>query len=185
MHKKNIILILFLLIVGFVVYFFFFKIDRSIVFDTAAVKTPEVGGAPKTQTATGSKYSHSDPVFSFEYPEGYAPSFIEEETGDSIIVSRGGDSLAGFQIFVTPFDEPNIELTPNRIQNDIPDIVMKNPETIALPNGIKALSFVSRHESLGDTFEVWFVKDGYAYQFSSTREGVEGLDKALATIEWK
>lgn len=184
MHKKNIILILFLLIIGFVAYFFFFKIDRSIVFDTE-VKAPEVGGTSVSQTNKDSKYTHTDPVFSFEYPEGYAPSFIQEETGDSIVLSRGGDSLAGFQIFVTPFDEPNIELTPNRIQNDIPDIVMKSPETILLPSGINALSFVSRHESLGDTFEVWFVKDGYAYQFSSTRDGVPGLDKALATIEWK
>lgn len=184
MHKKNIILILFLLIAGFVVYFFFFKIERSVVFETT-VNAPKAGDTLTPQTNKDSKYTHTDPVFSFEYPEGYAPSLIREETGDSIVVSRGGDSLAGFQIFVTPFDEPNIELTPNRIQNDIPDIVMKSPETVSLPSGIKALSFVSRHESLGDTFEVWFVKDGYAYQFSSTREGVEGLDKALATIEWK
>lgn len=185
MHKKNIILILFLLIVGFCAYLFFFKVDRSVVFDTTTVKTPAVENASTAQNNKDSKYTHADPVFSFEYPEGYAPSFIQEETGDSIVVSRGGDSLAGFQIFVTPFDEPNIELTPNRIQNDIPDIVMKSPETVSLPGGIKALSFVSRHESLGDTFEVWFVKDGYAYQFSSTHEGVEGLDKALATIKWK
>lgn len=183
MHKKNIIGILFLSVIGFCVYFFFFRIDKGVVYD-ATVKT--VGGDTSTlQTDKNSKYTHNSPAFSFEYPQEYAPSFIREETGDSIVVSHGGDSLAGFQIFVTPFDESISELTPNRIQNDIPDIVMKSPETIVLPSGIKALSFVSRHESLGDTFEVWFVKDGYAYQFSSTREGVEGLDKALATIEWK
>lgn len=95
--------------------------------------------------------------FSFNYPEGYNVSNLSDENGDIILVQKPA-SEKGFQVFISIFDEPAEELNPARVQTDLPNMAINNPEDVLIAKGqIPALIFNSAEQILGDTREVWFV----------------------------
>jgi len=122
-------------------------------------------------------YTDSQYKFSFEYPKNFtATKFQEGEEGDTILVQEK-ESKKSFQIFISPFDEPG-PLTKERVKQDLPDLIINNPEQRVLKNGAVALVFFSEEESLGETREIWFVHNGYLYQISTYKE----LDSLVAKI---
>lgn len=81
---------------------------------------------------------------------------MPEAEGDLIWVQGTADKT--FQVFVSPFDEPSSELTPERIKSDLPNIEVNNPQSIVIGSGnIPAVIFGSNNESLGEIREIWFV----------------------------
>jgi len=87
------------------------------------------------------------------------------------------ESKKSFQIFISPFDEPG-PLTKERVKQDLPDLIINNPEQRVLKNGAVALVFFSEESSIGETREIWFVHNGYLYQISTYKE----LDSLVAKI---
>jgi len=73
-------------------------------------------------------------------------------------------------------------LTEQRIKEDIPDIVIKEPLQIKVGEAI-ALAFLSESESLGQTREVWWVYKGNLYQITTYTEFDETMVAILET--WK
>ena len=130
-------------------------------------------------------YTDSQYKFSFEYPKDFtATKFQEGEDGNTILVQSSAlnqrsnqRSISGFQIFISPFDEPG-PLTKERVKQDLPDLIINNPEQRVLKNGAVALVFFSEESSIGETREIWFVHNGYLYQISTYKE----LDSLVAKI---
>jgi len=149
----------------------------------------EIPGQDQTYTVAPSKdnkensiYTDSQYKFSFEYPKDFTVTkFKEGEEGDTILVQKKG-SKDGFQVFISPFDEPG-PLTEERVLQDLPDLKMESPEQRLLKNGEPALIFFSEETSLGQTREIWFIHNGYLYQVSTYKE----LDSLVAAIisTWK
>lgn len=134
-------------------------------------------------------YNHSDPNFSFEYPEDFNISaFPDGENGETVLVQKP-NSNEGFQVFISPFDEPSDPtqggagpITVERVKQDVPDMVIESPETVKF-GGISALAFLSKSESVGRTREVWFLHEGYLYQIT----GYSGTDVLISKVllTWK
>ena len=137
---------------------------------------------PSEEDEKNNVYTDSQYKFSFQYPKDFtATKFREGEGSDTILIQQKGGK-GGFQIFISPFDEPG-PLTKERISQDLPDMKIESAENRVLKNGIPALLFFSSEASLGETREIWFVKNGYLYQITATKE----IDSLVAEIvgTWK
>lgn len=127
--------------------------------------------ADMSETYTNSKYG-----FSFSHPKELNISEFTEGKIDVILVKdETGD---GFQIYITPFDEQG-PITKERILKDIPDMQISNDKEIFI-DGESALSFKSKDTSL-ETFEIWFVYNGYLYQISSFASFRNKLEEIIKT----
>lgn len=121
-------------------------------------------------------YSNSKYGFSFHYSKEFNTSEFSEGDRDVILVKdETGD---GFQISITPFDEPG-PITKERILKDIPDMRINSDKEISV-GGEKALSFSSKEESL-ETLEIWFVHLGNLYQISAFASFEKQMMKILDT----
>ena len=114
--------------------------------------------------------------FSFEHPEDL--SVASAGAGGGVVFTVGGRDKKGFQIFVLPHDEPTI--TGERIQLDLPDMPMENINTGTL-DGADAIIFNSQDESLGETYEVWFVRGGFLFQITSFASFAKEMNSILET----
>lgn len=132
-------------------------------------------------------YKNSQYGFSFQYPDEFKiAEFTEGDFGDIVLAQGPSENSvqAGFQIFITPFDEPAGPITKERILQDEPSMIVENGQLIQLPSGIQAFAFLSKNQSLGNTLEVWFVRDGYLYQISTYASLVEFMTKILGTFSF-
>jgi len=148
-----------------------------------------ISGQEQTYTVTPSKedeknnvYTDSQYGFSFQYPKSFTATKFSDQEQTATILVQGEGGKTGFQIFIAPFDEPG-PITKERILQDLPDMKITNAENRVLKNGIPALIFFSEETSLGKTREIWFIKNGYLYQITATKE----IDSLVAQIvaTWK
>lgn len=136
-------------------------------------------GEVEGQFAASSDLSrHDEPKygFSFAYPSTYRVGGFSEESGDTLLLQN--ENGVGLQLLITPFDE-NITLTAERIRRDIPDLDMRNVETVQI-GGVLGVSFTSSGNDFGESAEAWFVRDSHLYQFS-TYAGLKPLLDGVVT----
>lgn len=142
--------------------------------NNSATKLPaflsEVGNESGAPLSTGTRYVHVDNSFSFSYPEGFIPKLQSDGEDGEVVVIENGE--LGIQITVVPFDE-DIVLTPERIRQDLPDLVMERTEIVSVA-GVQAVAFQSTNASTAQSNEVWFVYRGNLYLVSAPR-GSEAL----------
>lgn len=125
-------------------------------------------------------FTHSTLNFIFEYPEGYTiGNFPEGEDGEVVLLQKDN---VGFQLFIRPFDE-DIALTPQRIRQDVSDIVMKN-ELIISVGGAQGVVFTSEEQG-NVTSEIWFVNSGRLYQITTYPEFDRIMADILETWRWE
>ena len=118
--------------------------------------------------------------FTFNYPEAFTVSEFSEGFGFVILV-QGYDVKAGIQIYSEPFDEPGTVLTKERLQRDIPTLVVDDPREVLLGGSGRGIAFISRAEGGSSTREVWFVFKERLYQISTPRELDTLLQRILGT----
>jgi hypothetical protein len=128
-------------------------------------------------------YTHTNPSFFFKYPEGMAVSMFEESGGETILLQGEGHNES-VQIFILPFDEPLARMTPERILEDIPELIIVRPQEAILPNDIRALIFESTTAGVGDTREAWVVHRGYLYQIITPLPFDKELSRIMATWQF-
>ena len=128
---------------------------------------------------SGQRYSHSEPDFSFNYPEGFGASGFEDGEGETILVQKEG---RGFQIYITAIGE-DLEITEEKINQDIPDLKIKNAKAVEI-GGATGLSFESEDGGL-ETKEIWFVKGQNLYQITSYPEFSDMTEGVAESWEWK
>lgn len=116
----------------------------------------------------GSKqYEDPEERFSFKYPKAFTVGvFGDSEIGETVLLQKTGEK-AGFQIFVTLFDEPGRVLTADRIQSEIPGINMIDPRPVDFDGDVVGISFISEGETFGRSREIWIAKSGFLYQMST------------------
>lgn len=147
----------------------------------------------ESDNAENNVYIDSQYKFFFEYPKDFTATKFQEGEGDDTILVQKQGSKESFQIFISSFDEPG-PITKERILQDLPDLIIKNPEQRVLKNGAVGLIFFSEESSVGETREIWFiypvrssdsngVYNGFLYQISTYKE----LDILVAKIleTWK
>lgn len=109
-------------------------------------------------------YNDTDYGFSFSYPEGYTASAFSDLEDTKTILLGGSTAKLGAQVFVSSFDE-DIMLTVERIKDEMPDLVVLEPQNISL-NGVSGVSFRSTNALDTESREGWFVHMGSLYQIS-------------------
>lgn len=162
---KKILIILLLLVVG-----------AAVAVWLSRASEVSIGGVSqnveKPASVAGSRYE--DPSgFSFERPDGYEIRSIADENGKTILVEKGG---SGFQIVVTPYDEPASGFTVARIKKDLPDLVMKDAKEFELAGG-RGVMFDSDPDR-----EIWFVVIDTLYQVSAPQSEAANAERAVATF---
>lgn len=122
-------------------------------------------------------YTHPVYGFSFHYPKDFVISEFQEDHGEVILAENPRFSL-GLQIFITPFDEEG-PITKERILQDLPALTMEDEVEFWIDDKIPALRFSSKDPTLGDTREIWFVRDGNLFQIMVYSESEEWLDERV------
>ena len=139
-------------------------------------------GSVERVTEGQSRYTNNRYGFSLVYPsELVIQEFEESENTMSVIFQKPGEEV-GFQIFVTSYSEPTI--TEARIKTDIPSGIIENPVEvlIGVSRDIRALRFNSEVPLIGESTEVWFLRDGYLYEVTTYAALDEWLAEILATL---
>ena len=186
---KKFILILILAAIGIAGYQFITK--RGVLSPQAAdggsSEWEKGTGEPLTISsldATNSKeFKDSTRGLSFRYPDYMDSSIFDDATGDIILV-QSTEKAQGFQVLITPWDEPETTLDASMIKRDIPDLKITDPQDVLLGESGKGVAFLSDNESFGgNSREVWFIYGGNLYQISTYARLDPLLQAVLAT--WK
>ncbi len=162
--------------------------------------TPERGEVKEVQGGQAKRYVSEPYGFSFQVPSDFSLGEFDEAGGRLVLVQApsagsgqgtGGQddpsSTSGptFQVFITAWDEPEQSLTPERIREDVPDLVIRRPEALSMEGGSRqALTFVGESERFGTTREVWMVNDGWLFQVITSAENQKALSKILNTWQF-
>ncbi len=138
-----------------------------------------------TAAAFTKEYKNDTYKFSLSMPENFtAREIVSEEAGGTGILLESDSRSDGVQITILPFDEDLRSLTKARIEQDIPDLVITDSQTIEIGDTHTGVAFKSDNESFdGASREVWFVFRGNLYQISTYERLDPLLQKMFAT--WK
>jgi hypothetical protein len=145
---------------------------------------PAAGGEshiPYTVPALTTPYQNDTYHFSLKLPDGFSAREITSADGGNTLVFEDTKGN-GIQVVVAPFDEDTGQgytLTRERILQDVPDIVITEPQPVEVGASYTGLAFTSDNEAFdGASREVWFVFRGNLYQIS-TYERLDPLLKAI------
>jgi len=151
-----------------------------------ASTTPEAPSGVVTDAAPGipagdKQYENVAYHFSLDFP-GDLTWHEYHENGGALTVTfhKEDDSNGGFQIYITPYTDTQV--TAARFRLDEPSGVKLSPTAVVI-DGTPASMFFSTNAIMGDTREVWFIKNGFLYEVTTYKE----LDSWLAGImqTWK
>ena len=133
-------------------------------------------------------YQNQSYHFSINYPNGYTVSNVNDPSagGSTILIqddSTNGD--AGIQIFISPYTDPDTDITPDFITQNAPDVTVNDPQVVAMSaGGGKGLAFESNNAAFGGASrEVWFIYNGNLYQISTYLQYGNLLQAMMGT--WK
>jgi len=113
--------------------------------------------------------------FSLVFPKDLKVREYDDKTSASTITFEDDTGEKGFQIFVVPYTEDYIKT--ERFKKDVPSGVMQEPVDIII-DGARATMFYSKNDVMGDTREIWFIKNGFLYEVTTYAR----LDSWLALI---
>jgi hypothetical protein len=161
----------------------------------SADTAPQTLGATSLELHSGIGKTSGRPVPSdaAEYYNPYYhlsllyPSFLKvgehAEAGNAITLTFEDiqpKTIQGFQVFIVPFS--GSQITEERFKEDNPSGVRNNLKNISV-DGATGASFYSNDYILGDTYEVWFLRNGYLYEVNTFKESAAWLDAIVQT--WK
>ena len=134
--------------------------------------------------AVAQKYH--DPIYNFslELPPDFSWQTYDE--GDEGVTITFYDQLRvdSFQIAVSPY-EGDPTLTRERILQDLPSTIIKEPKEVVIGGNQHALIFESEDKAIGPTREVWFVNKGFLYAITTYKHLDSWLAKILTTWRWE
>lgn len=180
-----------LLLLGAGSAFYFFKTeapvapiaseDLSMEIPAAAEESDYLPPLPLLTDPQGfNRYQNAAFKFTLLYPNTLGVREYKEKDGSFSVTFEEPTGQKGFQIYVTKYASEQI--TRERFLLDSPSGVMNEP-TDVLIDGVRGTMFFGRHSLMGETREVWFIKNGYLYEVATYKE----LDSWLAGImaTWK
>lgn len=147
------------------------------------ITSTDWGDITEGSIVTDSRYREVPPGY-FEYrtvPYHFSILFPQEfevkeygGNGDSLTVTfedKSGEPK-GFQIFATPYNYPVV--SGERFKMDNPSGVYTEPVDVMVA-GVRATIFYSQNVRLGETREVWFIRNGMLYEVNTRRAHDEWL----------
>ena len=192
-RQYTILIVIIIIALASVVLVFYFKGENtkfmSSVFSSIQTNPEVLQEIPPDVPAVDSvpelkeTYNDVENEFSFKFPEGYATSSFPADNGGRTLVVQKPNENIGFQIVITPFDEPDSSISKERIIKEIPDMEVLEPQEVAVGGGKDGLAFVSKNPFFGVSREVWFMFKGNLYQLSTYLSQEKLLQAILET--WK
>jgi len=178
--KKLIFIILGIALIITIVYLLVVQKGSTFSLDKNVDSVP---GSGEITNVDGEKsFRSTDFGFSFRVPEAFTIGEFDEGGGRVVLVNTG-DGESAFQIFISPYDEGAQSLTVERIQEDVPNLTIREPETLQMTGGQSVLTFVGEDSIFGVTREVWMVHKGNLFQIMSPVEIQDELATTLETWE--
>ena len=113
--------------------------------------------------------------FALLYPTELSVKTYDEGNNASTITFINADRSQNFQIFVVPYGERQVSAA--RFKMDEPSGVINQPTQIVLNNS-PATMFFGSNAVMGETREVWFIKNGYLYEVTTYKD----LDNWISQI---
>ena len=118
--------------------------------------------------------------FSLLYPQYLSAAEQAEGGGAATITFQNIEKVQGFQIFIVPYNE--LQVSEERFKQDIPSGVRQALTNFAV-DGVSGAAFYSTNIELGDTYEVWFVRDGFLYEATTLKPLDDWFKEIMQT--WK
>lgn len=152
------------------------------VIGTTTQQSAPAPAAPAREVPSGMKEYRSDQYhFSVLYP-AELPSSESHDRGDAMTVSfQGQEGSTGFQIYVAPINGDKI--TADRFVLDEPSGVRREPKDIDI-DGVPGISFYGFDAHVGETAEVWFIKDGFLYEVTTYKELASWLSDIMQSWQF-
>jgi hypothetical protein len=136
---------------------------------------------PPEQLQGGSLlYRNEHYRFSLTYPDDLIINEYAENGGGRTITFQTKTNDRGFEIFIIPYSGQRV--SEERFKLDEPSGVRKQLIAIVI-DGTPATMFFGNNAIMGNTREVWFIKNGFLYEVATYKP----LDAWLAAImrSWK
>lgn len=126
------------------------------------------------------RYKNQYHRFEIVYPQDLQVQEYVEANKDRTIVFEAEKHETGFQIYITPYAGTNV--TREQFLKDQPSGVYKEPTDIWVGD-TPAIMFYGEADLMGETREIWFIRDGFLYEVTTYK----GLDMWLVNImkTWK
>ena len=121
------------------------------------------------------QYTNAALHFALSYPPTLHKSTYNEAGGAFTTSFQDPSSGVGFEVYVTPYSDSQI--TETKFKMDEPSGVFNQPTNVVI-DGIQATMFYGHNGIMGDTREVWFIKNGLLYEIATYKD----LDQWLGTI---
>ena len=148
--------------------------------DLNASDIPTASNIDLTETYTNERFG-----FSFKYPLGFTIGSVDQPDGSTLVIVQN-NKAEGFQISIQPIDEDIQALTVERIRQDLPDIMIQNPQDVILGEHGKGVAFMSDDPTFdGKSREVWFVFNKTLYQIRTYERYDPLLQAVLSTWEFR
>jgi hypothetical protein len=148
---------------------------------TTITPTPQNVDTPNIAVLDDYKeYRNQQLGFSVHYPADIPPKEYTDQPPGFTVAFQNGDGTAGFQIYAAPID--GTEITKERFARDEPSGVRKDPEDTSV-DGAHALAFHGFDAYIGQTYEVWFIHDGFLYEVSTYKDLEPWLNEIMSP--WK
>ncbi len=131
------------------------------------IDSPTATFLPSRTPPSGSEeYRNTTYRFSLFYPSEMKVTEFDEGNGARTITFQNVAEAKGFQIFIVPYGTPHVST--ERFHKDVPSGVREEPTDLTI-DGVVANMFFSNNIALGDTREVWFIKDGYLFEVTAPK----------------
>lgn len=121
------------------------------------------------------KYRNVHYNFSLSFIDNLNVKEFDDGQGASTVVFENINNARGFQIFIVPYSEETI--SEERFLRDVPSGVRIGIKNFYI-DGVLATSFYSKDMFLGDTYEIWIIRDGFLYEINT----LKGLEPWLLDI---
>lgn len=181
MYRISTLIVCVLAVLGVGAAFLFSKpLPQVVTTAQTTATTTEQGQSARTTPEGMSEYRSAAYRFSLFYPQELMVKEHSEGNGAATITFQNVEKGEGFQIFITPYNEPQV--SEERFKQDEPSGVRESLTNIVV-DGATGAAFYSANTLLGATREVWFVRGGFLYEVTTLKP----LDTWLSTIiqTWK
>jgi hypothetical protein len=133
---------------------------------------------PSKQIPAVKEYRSNEFHFTVKYNTALPLHEYHGEGHTLTLAFQGKVGEEAWQIYVAPIN--GTEITKERFLIDEPSGVRKG-ETKTSIDGVPTIAFYGFDDGLGDTYEVWFIKDGFLYEVLTYKELEPELNEILAT----
>ncbi len=178
MYKIFIAILAICILVG--AYFFFTHTSAPAIATarpTVAIYTPPTRTAPSGMK----EYRDEQYRFSLFIPDDMVVSRRTEEQGAATITFEDMSNARGFEIFIVPYLDPQV--SEERFREDIPSGVRTDTRDVSIDGAVGA-TFHAVHDAIGETSEIWFIRDGYLYEVMTPRSSESWLATVMQTWDF-